>query len=288
MRICTAGMVLAIATSFGTPLAEVRATKAGSGSGVVFLHPDLISAPTVWVPVLPPPHPLSLNVNGASNQDHSPAVALAVGTARPFVAWCEWDGHDYEIAISNFDGVSWSARELVTDNAVDDLAPSVSARTSGAIAVVWTAMQPTSRVQYRQREASGLWSPVVDVSDGARNASQPVVLAGGPHVRVAFVEIGDDDARRVKVSGGVEQFDPWPALFEGEVIAITMFDGELLPSLDPAPGGATSIWVDSASTIGFSRESGSGWSVPHFEPYAGAEDLARARIRARIRALNEF
>jgi hypothetical protein len=226
-------------------------------------------------------------VNGAFNSDHSPAVTRAVGTAQPFVAWCEWDGHDYEVAISSFDGVAWSARELVTDNTVDDLAPSVSARASGAIAVVWTTMQPTSKVLYRQREVSGQWSPVRDVSDGTRSASAPVVLASSARVRVAFVEVGDNDTRIVKVSGGVEQFEPWPALFEGEVIAITMFDGELLPSLYPTPGGATSIWVDSESTIGFSRESGSGWSAPLFEPSFGAGDLERARIRARLRALNE-
>lgn len=278
-------VVLCMAVAAGIGLrAEVRATSSGQPVGALILCDCPLSSPVAWQSILPPSSQI-LNPVGASEGDHAPALAIGLGTGLPIAVWAEWDGNDYELVLRRFDGTSWSPTEQITDNSIDDTEPSIASRATGSIAVAWRAAHPVPRVQYRQREATGSWSPIVDVSDGSHEAAHPVVMTGGGQVRVAFVEVGSGGSNVVTVALGGEQETPWPDLFEPEVIAITYWDGELAPGLFFAPNGPISIWTDSPTEIGFSRFNGTNWSAPQFELYSGAADLERARIRAKQRAL---
>jgi hypothetical protein len=229
---------------------------------------------------------LTLNPGGTPDGDLPPALAIGSGTGMPMAVWAEWDGNDYELAFSWFDGNLWSPPERLTDNSVDDTEPSIASRETGSAAIAWRSDPGVPRIQYRQREVSGAWSPIIDVSSGTQSAAHPVVLSGSDRVRVAFVEDGSKSSKIVKVAGGTEHPDPWPSVFEPEIIAITYWDGDLAPGLFSSASGPVSLWTDSPTVVGYSRFNGANWTPPAFEPYAGAADLEAARIRAKQRALH--
>lgn len=275
---------LAVSTS-SLSRAEVRATSMGPAAGVAVLCDCPPSSPLAWQPVIPPASSQTLNPSGSVDGDQPPGLAIGSTTGFPIAVWSVWDGTDFEIVLSLFDGDAWSPREQVTNNSVNDTDPSVTSREDGSTAVVWRSDSLIPRIQYREREPTGTWSPIVDVSDGSQSAAHPVLIANGGRVRVAYIEAGGGGTRFVKVAGGGDEAFPWPSVFEPEVIAITYWNGELAPGLFSAPSGAISIWTDSSTAIGFSRYDGINWSLPQFEPYVGPEDLERARIRAKQRAL---
>lgn len=281
-------LLLGLASAVGSDTrAEVRATGPGPATGAAVLCECSPSSPLVWQAVITPTSSHALNLAGLSNGDRAPALGISSGTGAPFAVWPEWDGNDFEIVLSMFDGASWTPRERLTDNSVDDTQPSVASLAGGAVAAVWRSGLPIARIQYRQRESSGAWSPIIDVSDGLQTASNPVAVATGSRIRVAYVEMGNGGSRFVKIASGGIDPEPWPSVFEPEIIAITYWDGELAPGLFAVSNGPISIWTDSSIAIGYSRFNGANWTAPQFEPYAGEADLERARIRAKQRALQE-
>lgn len=286
MRAPVTALLGAIVATSAVSRAEVRATGAGSRVGALILCDCPQASPFIWQATLSPVSSQTLNPSGAQDGDLPPALAISSERGTPTAVWAEWDGSDFEITLSRFDGGSWSPQERLTDNSLDDTQPTVASREDGSTAVVWRAGLPVPRIQYRQHQTSGVWSPVIDVSDGSQSAMSPAVIATNGRVHVSFVEIGGDGSKIVKVAGGGDEADPWPTLFVTEIIAITDWNGELAPGLFSAPSGPISIWTDSPTSVGFSRFNGVTWTTPQFEPYAGAADLEAARIRAKRRALH--
>jgi hypothetical protein len=63
------------------------------------------------------------------------------------------------------------------------------------------------------------------------------------------------------------------------------FSGDIAPELHSYPNQLFTTWVNSSNEIGFARFDGTTWQTPQTETYTSAEDLPKARIRAKSRAL---
>ena len=66
-----------------------------------------------------------------------PSVALGPD-GWPRIIWSAYDGHDYEIFWSQWDGSEWSPEEKVTDNLESDFYPILSFFSEGTPVVVWS------------------------------------------------------------------------------------------------------------------------------------------------------
>jgi lysophospholipase L1-like esterase len=77
-------------------------------------------------------------LNSDSRTPHlSPSVDLD-GTGFPWVVWSAYDGNDYEIYSSHWDGRTWSKEEKITDNDVTDSSPALAFDYGAVPIVVWS------------------------------------------------------------------------------------------------------------------------------------------------------
>jgi lysophospholipase L1-like esterase len=77
----------------------------------------------------------------------------------PIVVWSEYDGNDYEIYFTSWDGESWSEEERITDNTESDSQPVVSHISGFTPIVVWSkSAQKRNGIFYKYRNGPD-WSP---------------------------------------------------------------------------------------------------------------------------------
>jgi hypothetical protein len=242
------------------------------------------NSPLVWRIVGLPTERLPLNEQGELRGDIDPAIALNGPLGRGQAVWQYWDGQDFEIAFSECLTPGWTPPTLLTENSSDDIRPAISIAAHGAVGVTWIHQGSTTQVKYREFEPALGWSPIVDVGATPSQLSRPSIAFHDGSPRVAFIEpTGAAGLRLVVASGGGSE--PWPFVFEPEIIA------QLNVGLDPEPelfAGSDRLvatWVDSATHVGYAHRANGVWSAPQYEPYLGAEDLGKARLRAKVRAL---
>ncbi len=264
---------------------EVSVVGSGANVGIIRMSPTDSSANEVWEQVRVIAPQLALNPDGFVSGDHSPAFGVNPQTGRPEAVWCHWDGVDTEIVWSRFDGQVWTEPELVTTNSVSDEAPSIAFDVDGAVAIAWESHETTTRVEYRERQTSGEWSPVIHVSDGTANASNPVVNRYEGQIRVGYIQPGVGPQRALIVANSETDPSPFPSYFTPEIIAMISFSGDIAPELHSYPNSLFMTWVNSSTEIGFANFNGTSWQAPQIETYSSTEDLPRARIRAKGRAL---
>ena len=219
-------------------IAEVSAGRNGAAPGILMAggpDPD----PTFDIIRVHIDPSLILNATGKDNGDYGPAFAINPVTGNPEVAWAWWDGTDYEIALSRWTGSGWSAWEILTDNAVDDLDPSITIDPAGTRRVSWWRAGSPPQVWLLERFAGGGdWAPEERVTQVVEDGSRPGVVAVSGLVRVAYQREGSG-VREVVVSTREGTWQP-------EVLATTSYMG---------PGGdgdidvvahqrGTTVWVD--------------------------------------------
>jgi lysophospholipase L1-like esterase len=105
-------------------------------------------------------------LNATSAVPHLYLDAAADAAGRPWLVWSAYDGEDYEIYWSRWNGSAWSAEEKLTDNRDADAFPSLAFLRGSGPVVVWNRSGRNNAVHARFMEA-GVWGPEVEVAGGA-------------------------------------------------------------------------------------------------------------------------
>ena len=227
-----------------------------------------------------------LNATGAANGDRGAVFAIDPQTGRPFVAWSWFDGSDYEVVISQWGGSGWTAKEIVTDNAVDDLDPSIAFGADGSCKVSWWRPGSGGEVWYRDKVVGGTWAGEERVSAQVEVGSRPSVVEHQLSTRVAYqIENGGITEIRAASRNG-----EW----QSELIATTAYlgpagDGDIDVEVHSRGDRLWIDWVDAAGQLAFTVYDAAGdtWSVPQSRSYSvlpGEREVdARGRARVSIR-----
>jgi hypothetical protein len=266
--------------------AEISAVVANPHQALVQIALVEAEPTEIWNQVRAIAPQLVLNAGGALRGDHAPALGVNSNTGFSEVVWSYWDGTDTEIAWSYFNGEVWSPAELVTDNLVDDEAPTISFLDDGATAVAWETRAAITSIAYRERQPSGAWSPVIPVSDNSADSTGATIAQYQGRIRVGYIQPSTGSQRAIKIASDPADPSPWPGYFTPEIIAQISFSGDIAPELHSYPNQLFTTWVNSSNEIGFARFDGTTWQTPQTETYTSAEDLPKARIRAKSRALH--
>ncbi len=107
---------------------------------------------------------LSLDKNPDVPHMH-PSVSLDFN-GFPHIVWSAYDGHDYELYYSSWDGKKWSEESLITDNQnISDTLPSLSMLLETFPAVVWSRYRLGKREVCLSYKMNDEWSPAIIISD---------------------------------------------------------------------------------------------------------------------------
>ncbi len=119
--------------------------------------------------------PLSLNNN--SKVPHiTPSVSLnAYG--YPAITWSAYDGNDYEIYYSEWNGENWTPEEKVTENdGISDYSPSLALGFNKFPLIVWTrSFEGESEIYLKFKSFMG-WSREINISQDEESSRFPVVV----------------------------------------------------------------------------------------------------------------
>ncbi|MEW5807291.1 MAG: hypothetical protein AB1756_08110 [Acidobacteriota bacterium] len=80
--------------------------------------------------------------------DLDPQLDLNPSSQLPSIAWSRFDGLDYEIAFSTFDGSRWSTPKLLTSNCNNDREPKIIIGNSNLIHLMWKEETPGVSTYY--------------------------------------------------------------------------------------------------------------------------------------------
>ncbi len=285
MRWMIACLVPIVVLGLPTPatLAEVGASDAGQRAAGVVLAREGEPETAVWRLVRPGASALALNPEGEARGDVDPDVRLNPLTGRPEAVWAWWDGNDFEIAWSRFDGLGWSSPVLLTDNQVDDTAPRLAFSGAGDLGITWTRQSAPSRIWYVENDPAHGWSAEIAVSDGVLDASEPSIVWDVGTPRIAYHEETTAGGERRILAAGGDSPDPWPVGFILDLVALTPWLGELEQEIQFVDGRLYTVWVDGASHLAFSRRRDGIWQAEEIEPYSGVDDIPRAKVRVKAR-----
>ncbi len=92
------------------------------------------------------------------------------------IAWEEFDGEDYDIYYSNFDGSSWTPKIKLSHNSYADIYPSISSGADGRIWVVWTTLIGTEVHLSYSNFDGGSWSYSKQISTSLSSNTAPSII----------------------------------------------------------------------------------------------------------------
>ncbi len=263
--------------------AEVGATSPGMPCTGIEIEPDDGGSSSIWRRIRPDSGPLALQPAGEARGDLAPDMRLNPVTARLEAVWPYWDGSDYELAWSAFDGAVWSEVLLLTDNALDDLEPAIAFDALGTMGIAFRRAGSSTGVWYLENDVEHGWSAEIAVSDEGDAATSPSIAFFELKARVGYVAPSTSEV--VVALGGGDGGDPWPT-FSPELVALTANTVDLEQETLVVGGTLYTVWVNDSSHLAFSRYTGGQWQIAEYEPYAGAEDISLAKIRVKGRVLH--
>lgn len=213
--------------------------------------------------------------------------AVNPSTSRPEVVWSRFDGNDFEIVLSRWDGIAWSDPEPLTDNSVDDLDPAIAFTHTGSALVSWWREEGERQVWFLENLGGADWSGEDRVTALPETGSLPAVASAGTGTRVVFqTEAGS--ATEIAVA---TRENGWSRV----VIAETTYqgpegDGSLFARIHSRDGRLWADWVDGPGEMGYSvyDSQTASWSAPAHESYSWDTGLGeseyweRESARARI------
>lgn len=121
-------------------------------------------------------HPLSLNQNPDAPHMH-PSVSLDFN-GFPHIVWSAYDGDDYELYYSCWDGNSWNQESLITDNQnISDTHPSLSMLSKTFPAVAWSRYRHEKREVCLSYQIDDEWSPAIIISNEKDMADFPKLVS---------------------------------------------------------------------------------------------------------------
>lgn len=273
-------------------LAEVSTDPLGSHAvniiimGAVVDDPDPIGI--VWRPFRPLPLERILNASGDARGDGRPSVAYktvaenpASVQSRPVVVWAYNTGGDFDIALAEWTGSSWSPAEFLTAGTVDELDPRVFIEEDGTMHVVWWTDETVDRVFLATRPASPApWSDAEEVIAGGR---RPSVAVFDGVLRVSYERDSTVPAMaqdvvvlRSETGGGFSQ----------EFVASAARSEPMDAVLHATNGKLWVDWKHAAGTFGCAQRGSAGWGAVEEQPWPDAHwvgvDDARKIVRRRV------
>ena len=93
--------------------------------------------------------------------------AAADPAGRPWLVWSAYDGEDYEITWTRWNGSAWSEEEKLTDNRDADAFPSLAFIRGVVPVVVWSRSGRSGGAVHARFMEAGVWGPEVEVVGGA-------------------------------------------------------------------------------------------------------------------------
>ncbi len=145
--------------------------------------------------------PLSLNLN--PDVPHlSPSISLDLN-GYPHVVWSAYDGEDYEIYYSSWDGYKWSLETNITHNQnISDASPSISLFLDRIPIVAWLRSFKGTReicFAFKQNE---VWSPEIRISAGIDILGPPKLVSSEEKIGILW-----QDRTGIKIQ--LEHFLRW-------------------------------------------------------------------------------
>lgn len=131
--------------------------------------------------------PAAVNPNPYVPQFH-PTVATELN-GNPWVAWSAYDGEDYEIYVSFWDGSDWAKEEKISNNEESaDAQPSLFFFMSSIPVIAWTHAREGSSDIFLSYKNENRWSLPLNVSQDSEKSFSPVVLSENNQVAVFWKE----------------------------------------------------------------------------------------------------
>lgn len=264
-------------------IAEVGATSLGLRCAGIVIDPDDGGPSSIWRRIRLDSGPLALQPAGEARGDLEPDIRLNPTTGRPEAVWPYWDGSDYEIAWSTFDGTVWSEVLLLTDNALDDLEPAIAFDALGTLGIAFRRTSAPARIWYLEHDIEHGWSPEIAVSEGSASTTSPSIAFFELKARVGYV--ASPTSQVVVAFGGGDGGDPWPT-FSPELVALTTNTADLQQETLVVGGTLYTVWVNDSLQLAFSRYAGGQWQVAEYEPYMDGDEIPLAKIRVKGRVLH--
>ena len=132
--------------------------------------------------------PLSLN---PSVPDFHPVVGID-SSGHPWVAWSAYDGEDYEIFITSWEGNSWRPHEKVTENSNSaDAQPSILLYEGTLPMIVWTHSLGGNRDIFLSYRAWDYWIPGINISRDDDWNDSPIILSENGQIAISWSTLED-------------------------------------------------------------------------------------------------
>ncbi len=129
--------------------------------------------------------PLSLTLN--PDVPHiTPSISLDLN-GFPHVAWSAYDGDDYEIYYSYWDGYRWSQETKIIHNQnIADTFPSISLFLDTIPIVAWLRSNKEKREICFSYRRGKKWSPAIRISDGINITASPQLVSSGVKIGILW------------------------------------------------------------------------------------------------------
>ena len=102
-------------------------------------------------------------LNSDSRYPHTSQSVGLDANGFPWVVWSAYDGLNYEIFVSSWNGESWSPEEEITDNSQADLSPAIAFVHGTIPLVLWSRTSGPASALYARYKQGYDWSPEIQV-----------------------------------------------------------------------------------------------------------------------------
>jgi len=177
------------------------------------------------------------------------------GLGRVFIAWHESVGN-WDIALAIFDAGAWQPMQIVAGSSEIDAYPvlAVDAHNTLHLAYTWDYQE----IYYRTRDAAGIWSAIVNVSNASGKSQDPHIAVGYdrvPHIVWHDARTGDWEYFYASTEGGV-----WQAPVN---LSNSPDTTDCYGAIAAGPDGSVhAVWQDYSSIYYSRRAMGATWSLP--------------------------
>jgi hypothetical protein len=156
--------------------------------------------------------------------------------------------------------------QVIAASADDEVDPVLAVEPSGTVHVVYTVVGQDSRVVHRQAPADlSAWSGELQVSQTGELARRPGAAWDGHGLRVAYEvdTFGLGQTPRSIAAARLEE-----GAFEGEIVAVSSFSGDLAPRIHCTAARVWIDWTDADHEVAWTRLDPQGaWESLQYAPY---------------------
>jgi hypothetical protein len=219
-----------------------------------------------------------LNPDGEARGDGPPDFAIDASNAVPVAVWSYNLGTTSEIAFAEWSDQGWTATELLTADAVQDMSPFVTADPNGHLRVVWCRMVAgVETVWMIQREpGSDEWT---DAQQITASGQRPSVVMVGMAVMIAYEREAAEGGSEVVLHTRGKGVTP-----KTQVIATTTREDRLDVEMHESHGSIWIDWKQSETQFGYVKYSADGeWGAePVFVPWTDPSWVGVEFVRREI------